>query len=681
METVVSTFPPPVPSQTIGDPDSDGHGTTITLGFLSPLLVSFQPTDDSGGALINTGIESPSRYTISMPMGASTVANSYSINLVLILTNTLSLLVATSTMPQNLALSLLLTTLTDDAGRPTATQVLAIMATPSLSFTTLINTADQPTATQLLTIMPTPSISEETTSTSQSSLIATIESNPTPSGIHTVVYHISQKEYFVGMFLPTIVASIIAICVRILSTNATIFQPWHALTHDRGASGRDSLCLQTGGWQSVVTSIQSLWRGQVVIFFTSLLLLFSVVLIPVSAEAVILDLRRDGCERGATTAKNCAWVLSTSAPASKAAIPLLVLMSIIILALLFFLGRWRLGVHTNPWGICTLASLSLDEEIRQLVAVVEELPRGRDRRFLEALRFKLGHFQHINGEREYGLIALDDLDGTESRSPQKTKVTVALENKSHNQQLSNTQHGIPFFFLSCFGRLMLLGFVCGVLILILYYSQTGGDTAFERFLDEDSFGVRFLFTSFGVVTSFFWDSFYSSITVATQYQLLATQPQSATRSILLAPPTNAFSGFWYAARTRSGFLATAGLASVLSEFLGIFLSNVSFQVTQTFLVSQISIWTSVGILSFMVLVIVISFYVKWPHMPADPSTIAGAIYYIHNSSMPGRFEGLGTLNRKERDQKVTELALLYELGTIKSVLGAPTVSVDICNKG
>lgn len=59
----------------------------------------------------------------------------------------------------------------------------------------------------------------------------------------------------------------------------------------------------------------------------------------------------------------------------------------------------------------------------------------------------------------------------------------------------------------------------------------------------------------------------------------------------------------------------------------------------------------------MVLVIVVSFFVEWPHMPVDPSTIAGAMYYVCDSPILDKLEGLSTLNRKERDHKVKELAL------------------------
>ncbi|RWA13532.1 hypothetical protein EKO27_g1535 [Xylaria grammica] len=563
----------------------------------------------------------------------------------------------------NHIMTLGVTTLTDANGSPTATLTVSPNPITTLATATLANAAGQPISTSVWTTLITPTLSVETDSRGVPT--ATIASYPIPPTTKTIVYYISLGQYFVGMFLPTIVASGIAILVRTLSTNAKIFQPWHALTRDHGAFGRDSLCLQTGGWQSIVASVRSLLDGQAVTFFTNILLVSSAVLVPLSAETIALDLRGDGCKTGS---RNCAWVLSASLPASKATITLLVLMSVMIVLLLVLLGRWSLGVYTNPRSISTLASLSSNNEVQQLVTGSSNPLSKRDKSLIAGRRFKLGHSQHIHGRREYGVIPFRGSNDSESRGHERGSSIVTPDTRQDNKPSKN-RHSMPFFMLRYLGRFSLLFMICGVLVLIIYYSQTGGNTAFERFLDSNSFGVRFLFTSFGVIISFMWSSFFDGVAILSPYQLLAHRPQIASRSILLAPPTNAFSGLWYAVRTRHVFIGFISLASALSEFLGIFLSNVPFQVTQTYLVFQVSFMAAVGILSFMALVIFMSFFVKWPYMPADPSTIAGAMYYVCDSPMLDNFEGLSMLKRRERDHMVTELSLHYEFGETKGISG------------
>jgi hypothetical protein len=163
------------------------------------------------------------------------------------------------------------------------------------------------------------------------------------------------------------------------------------------------------------------------------------------------------------------------------------------------------------------------------------------------------------------------------------------------------------------------------------------------------------------------------------YHLLSSRPQYARHSILLSPPTNAFSGIYSGIRRHHSFLAIVGLTSVLSEFLTIFLANVPFRVTQTFLVARICTWSAVGILCVMVLVVAGSFFVKWPHMPLDPSTIAGAMYYVCDSWMGESFEGTSVMERRERDWKVNEMGLRYEFGEMTGVSGTLRVGVDIAD--
>jgi hypothetical protein len=110
------------------------------------------------------------------------------------------------------------------------------------------------------------------------------------------------------------------------------------------------------------------------------------------------------------------------------------------------------------------------------------------------------------------------------------------------------------------------------------------------------------------------------------YILINSCPQLARYSILLSPPTNAFSGIISGIRRKHVFLAIVAFTTSLSEFLTIFLSNIPFQISQTFLIAQIYAWSAVGILCIVVFVVGYSFCIQWPDMPLDPSTIAGAMY-------------------------------------------------------
>ncbi|KAI0513066.1 hypothetical protein F5B22DRAFT_285910 [Xylaria bambusicola] len=567
------------------------------------------------------------------------------------------------------------TILTDEKGSVIATSTETPTPITSLETSTLTNSDGDATATQVVTVMISPSLSVKTDSAGNPT--ATIATYPIPPTVRTAVYSINASHYFMGKFLTTVVASILAIAVRILDTNAKSFQPWHALTHDQGAPGRDSLCLDTGGWRSLLMGLRSLVGGHAVVFLVSLLSLSSALLVPVSAGAVTLDLRGDGCKIGGSTASNCAYVLSVAPMVAKATLGILGVMSLATLFLVVMIGRWRLGVYTNPWGMCTLASLSTNPDVRRLVVDATTGPDAKHaRKHLSHHDFKLDYFRNTKGQIEYGVVALDRFKGT-GLSPMWQNEKSPLTSNIEDREFLGRKHSSPFFMLGIVGRLCLFLFLSGVLVLVLYYARTGGDTAFERFIDSDSFGVEFLFTGLGVVISILWFGFLGAVSTMNSYQYLSERPREASKSILLAPPTNAFSGLWHSIRTRRFFLGVVSLASILSESLGIFLGNVRFQVTQTFFVNQLCIWAAVGIMSFMLLILLASFFLKWPHMPVDPSTIAGAMYYVCDDSVVDKFEGLSTLNKKERDRAVTGMALLYDFSERMSIEGGNRVGLNI----
>ncbi|KAI0204021.1 hypothetical protein F4808DRAFT_448795 [Astrocystis sublimbata] len=565
------------------------------------------------------------------------------------------------------------TTFTDEMG-----SVITSTDTPppitSLQTSTLTNSKGDVTGTQVATVLVKPSVTVETDSAGNPT--ATVATYPVPPTVRTAVYSIDAAHYFMGTFLTTLIASILAIAVRILDTNVKSFQPWHALTHEQGTSGRDSLCLDTGGWRSLLMGLRSLAGGHAVVFLASVLSLSSALLVPVSAGAILLDLRGDGCKLGGSSASNCAYVLSVSPTVSRATIGILAVMILATILLVIIVGRWQLGVYTNPWSMSTLASLSVNPNTRRMIL---DAATGPDtKRASSELRhqdFKLDNFRGAKGQMEYGIVALDRFGGT-GLSPHQNESS-ALTSRVEDEKFLGRKHSSPFFMLGIVGRVCLFLFVSGVLILVLYYARTGGDTPFERFMDSDTFAVQFLFTGLGIVITLLWSGFFGAVSVMNTYQYLSESPREAAQSVLLAPPTNAFSGLWHSIRTRRIFLGLVSLTSIFSESLGLFLGNVRFQVTQTYFVNQLCTWAAVGIMSLMLLLLLVSWFLKWPHMPVDPSSIAGAMYYVCDDSVADRFEGLSTVNKKDRDRTVTGMGLLYEFSESVGAKGETRVGLNV----
>jgi hypothetical protein len=407
-------------------------------------------------------------------------------------------------------------TLTDSDGAPTATVTSTPSAVSTAVVLTLTGSDGKPTATVTTSVL-VPARTRVLTDAAGGAT-ATVTEYPVPATqspdpqTAVRVYYISEGEYFVGFFLPTLLAVMLTIPIRMIDLAAKQLQPWHALTQHRGASARDSLCLRTSGMHGIVSSIRSLAGGQALVFLTTLLLLAAVLLVPLSAEAVSLKLH-GSCSK--LDFRGCAMTLGVFLAPARATIGLLVCMAVLSLLILFVLRRWKTGVAANPWSIAAVASLSTNPELR---AVFSSLSTGRGEKIdhqqlvavLEGKRFELGSFFNRYGVPDYGVMvhnvdaALWKVDSESSLSLKLSQESEVAENRR------KTEHHLPFLMLSYTARAVCLVTITSIMVLILYYNNTGGDTAFERFMGTQNFGVRALFTLAGVGVSFFWSCFFTS---------------------------------------------------------------------------------------------------------------------------------------------------------------------------
>lgn len=146
----------------------------------------------------------------------------------------------------------------------------------------------------------------------------------------------------------------------------------------------------------------------------------------------------------------------------------------------------------------------------------------------------------------------------------------------------------------------------------------------------------------------------------TPYHRLSQQSLPADRSILLSTPTNALSGMTSAYSQRSPLLGFVSLTTALAKIvLPVTLDQVPFAYNSTWLSHQICAWLSIAILALTILAVASLSLVEWPPLPVDPSTIAGAMFYIFESQVVDTFDGLACKNRKDRDNNIRSMGSTY----------------------
>ncbi|KAK0715258.1 hypothetical protein B0H67DRAFT_514248 [Lasiosphaeris hirsuta] len=575
-------------------------------------------------------------------------------------------------------------TLTDSDGTPTAT---VISTPPPVSTPTVVTLTDAhgaPKATVLTSVLVLPTVTILTGSDGVVTATVTVYPTyptgvPVPQEVPGTVYYLSRGQYFVGFFLPPIAAGLLSIPIRMVDFSAKQYQPWHELTRPGGASARESLCLRTDGIHGVLSSVRSLAGGQALVFLTTLLTLCSALLVPLSAEAVALKLAGSCTE---TDFRGCAMTLGVFLIPARIVMGLMVFMVVLILLILVILRRWRSGVTSDPWSIAGMASLSMSPDIK---ALLRSLPTGlqgriRHKQLIDALEektFKLGYFSNSDGAPEYGIMVAQGAKSVSRNTSGSTFFKASRYSESMvGVNRSQTEHHLPFLMLSYTGRMAFLLLLSGILAVVGYYYSPNPSAPFERFMDTQSFGVRALFTLLGVCITFFWSSFFNCLTIVSPYHLLSQDLQPAHRSILLSPPLHALAGMWSARQRRHPFLIVVAVTAILGEFMPLLLNNVPFRLTQTYITHMICTWLAIVLMCIMWLVVAASFFLSWPHMPVDPSTIAGAVYYVCDSKMLSSFEGLSVLGQEERDRRVEQMPAKFAFGSIVGKSGTIRTGVD-----
>ena len=166
------------------------------------------------------------------------------------------------------------------------------------------------------------------------------------------------------------------------------------------------------------------------------------------------------------------------------------------------------------------------------------------------------------------------------------------------------------------------------------------------------------------------------MTIMQPYKYLSKHNAYTKATISISPATTVFSALWIAIRQRDPFAFTVSFANALSKFTPIVLSNIPFHAAQTWTTHVICAWMVVSILAFMILVLLWSFFIQWPYLPVDPSTIAGNMYYVCDSMVLKDFEGLSELKERELTAFIRRSGRKYRFGEMIGVSGE--VRVGIC---
>lgn len=320
--------------------------------------------------------------------------------------------------------------------------------------------------------------------------------------VTTVVYDLQMGSYFVCFFLPTLLCTLLQIPVRMVDQSVRLLQPFHEMADPDGACGRDSLWRETAGWRCRVASLRHLFRKkQSLVFLTGVLQAITWLVVSFSATAVGLQLVGSGCEADDpySVQNNCAMTPAVFWRPTIIILSLLGLMAAILVFIMVKLARWDIGVDEDPWSIAGIARLSRNKDLRPLLH--QKALGTAEYHRLWATKFTLGYFSNESryNKKVYGVVALGtNLSSGSTRSLPATVSTflgtsstwITEKLRPTTRVNDNTRPSekleLPFI-LGYTGRILFLLFLCGLMIVILYYRNVSTSSGFESFMDDESY--------------------------------------------------------------------------------------------------------------------------------------------------------------------------------------------------
>ena len=171
--------------------------------------------------------------------------------------------------------------------------------------------------------------------------------------------------------------------------------------------------------------------------------------------------------------------------------------------------RYNTGIFAEASSIAGLATLfhhpDVVDDLRQAGgASTPSMPLLE--RYLGKGRYRLDFYNDEDGLEKYGFIP-------ESCKEQSAYLPQRIGQMSPLQVDSQViEENVKFRRAHIAGAVGLICLLLGLLAVIIYYKLTYTNSSFERFMDSEAFGVKFLFTAVGVLIKLYWSSIFKGNT-------------------------------------------------------------------------------------------------------------------------------------------------------------------------
>jgi hypothetical protein len=280
--------------------------------------------------------------------------------------------------------------------------------------------------------------------------------------------------------------------------NVRKLEPFHQLAKSQGAFAGKSLFADYSS--QLKAPFKALFSGHWTPVLTSILSMTSLLITPLAPETVAI--------RTDDTCHECGPSLSIYPLATRVVESLLCFMAFMTLILLLHMRRYSTGVFADPSSLAGVAILFHNRDVVDDFRQTRGFSKSLLRTHLSRHQYTLDFYEEHDGSRKYGIIP-QEAPAAKSAARKGESICFEEEIQPSIEQSLQSSHAHRT---TAAGLIILL---LGLLAVIVYYKFTyDPNSGFEQFMDTQGFGVKFLFTSIGVMIKLYWSaifkgSFYS----------------------------------------------------------------------------------------------------------------------------------------------------------------------------
>ncbi|RFU27169.1 hypothetical protein B7463_g9164, partial [Scytalidium lignicola] len=568
-------------------------------------------------------------------------------------------------------------------------EAIVILGHPSVTSTSLIPistiTTDGITSTiyGLATKSKTTLTSTRVTTTSQPSST----SGSTPPKLQHKVFPWTKISYFIGSYLPTLVAVLFRILWSIVYSNARLMEPFYRLkTESAGSDSLDVLYLSMG--TLLPEPIRAIVNGHFYMFLVALISALIDLLAPLSSELLMVDVKH-GCipPPNANPHHPCLpprlVVHSFPARIIEGLLGIIVLCVLVIVIL-----GWRRhsGVFANPSSIAAMASLLHHPDVVEEMKEMQCMSDGEVENRLKRQTWKFDYYvDGATGMKRYGVvqgIRMTTVRGYGGISSNPSYRVVPNPQHENNLEfgVKKLNQGWRRHVWRTVGDIVLFIFMLGLFGVTLAYYLDGGDDGFNRFFNSENFGPKFILVAGAGVVVMQWKRLEREVRTLQPYRTLYTHTTSTPdRTVLLNTTSTPYSTLPISIYHLEPLVAFTTLCYILSEILVIAISTVPFSSAQYYMAFLAGTYIVFGVLGLQILVfaaIILWWRRTGPILDRDPDTLLGVWGLLASSRCREDFADLGEARTRELEDVVKGWGKRYWIAETTGMDGARTMGID-----